>query len=61
MTILEVLQNAEYNLRKGIRPLGLEQLHNALTLLDKGYDSWDEFEEVLEGYKRVEDVPEKEE
>ena len=74
MTILEVLQNAEYNLNRGLygswkanahpfvtsaTQLGLNQLHNAVELLDKGYDLYEEFEEVTAGYAQVEDVPDK--
>ena len=37
-----------------------EQLNNAVTLLDKGYDIWEEVEPLLDKYGDVESVPEKE-
>ena len=64
VSILEALQNANYNLdncMKGLPllPLVKEQLNNAVTLLDKGYGIWDEVEPLLEEYGDVESVPEK--
>ena len=63
VTILEALQNAHFNIVKSKLPfqwnLGKDQLHNAITLLDKGYDVYDEVEPLLEEYGTVEDVPEK--
>lgn len=47
VSIMEVLQNADYNLRNngGLGTmLAKEQLHNATVLLDKGYNIWTEFE-----------------
>jgi hypothetical protein len=49
MTILEVLENSDYNLQKSrldiqIR-LGIEQLHNALLLINDGAVITDEFNE----------------
>lgn len=65
VSILEALQNADCNLENAVRmpmllPLVKEQLHNAVTLLDKGYGIWDEVEPLLEKYGDVENVPEKE-
>ena len=61
VTIIEALQNAEINLNNG--PIGLMlakgQLHNALTLLEKGYSIDDEVEPLLEEYGDVENVPDK--
>jgi hypothetical protein len=61
-TILEALQNADYNIQNNDR-FGLvfakEQLHNAVSLLDKGYDLEDEMDEILENYPNIQDVPEK--
>lgn len=64
VSIMEALQNADYNLDNAIKmpmllPLVKEQLHNATVLLDKGYGIWDEVEPLLEQYGSVEDVPEK--
>lgn len=60
-SIMEALQNADYNLRSG-QPLGSmfakEQLHNATVLLDKGYGIWTEVEPLLEKYGEIENVPE---
>lgn len=63
VSILEALQNANHNLRNNNTVLGAifsrEQLHNAVTLLDKGYDLYDHVEPLLEKYTDVESVPEK--
>lgn len=65
VSIMEALQNANYNLDNlktigmGLLPLVKEQLNNAVTLLDKGYDIWDEVEPLLEKYGSVDNVPEK--
>ena len=65
VSILECLQNAKYNLDNAIKmpmlmPMVKEQLNNAVELLDKGYNIWDEVEPLLEKYGSVENVPEKE-
>lgn len=65
VSIMEALQNANYNLDNVARmPMLLqmvkEQLNNAVTLLDKGYDIWTEVEPLLEKYGSVDNVPEKE-
>lgn len=61
VSILECLQNADYNLQHNIG-FGLmfakEQVHNATVLLDKGYDLDTEVEPLIEKYGTVEDVPE---
>lgn len=65
VTILEALQNAEMNLENVkklgtvILPLVQSQLHNAVSLLDKGYSIDDEVEPLLEQYGEVENVPDK--
>ena len=65
-TILEALQNANYNIdnvkKVGIMilPLVKAQLNNAVTLLEKGYDLSDDVEEIIEAHGSLEDVPEKE-
>ena len=64
VSIMEALQNADYNLENAMKmpmllPLVKEQLHNATVLLDKGYGIWDEVEPLLEEYGSVENVPEK--
>ena len=62
VTILEALQNADYNLQNnGMLGLGLAraQLHNAVGLLEKGYGLLEEVEPLLEKHGDVEAVPEK--
>ncbi len=64
VSILEALQNANYNLDNvkvmgtAILPLVKEQLNNAVILLEKGYSLSDEVEPLLEKYGSVENVPE---
>jgi hypothetical protein len=62
VSILEALENADYNLLNngnvGI-VLAKEQLHNAVILLEKGYSLYDEVEPLLEKYEKLENVPEK--
>ena len=61
VSILEALQNADCNLRENGK-IGVmfakEQLHNATTLLEKGYDLYTEVEPLLEEHGDVENVPE---
>jgi len=49
MTILEVLENADYNLQNAEIDMQIqmakEQLHNALILISKGLGLEDEFDE----------------
>jgi hypothetical protein len=63
VTILEALQNANYNL-DNIQGLGMQfiplvksQLNNAVVLLEKGYGLYTEVEPLLEMYGDVENVP----
>lgn len=64
VTILEALQNANYNLDNvsklgmGFIPLVKSQLNNAIVLLEKGYNLYDEVEPLLENYGDVNNVPE---
>jgi hypothetical protein len=63
VTILEALQNADRNINNPkLASLGLilgkDQLHNAVTLLDKGYDLYDDVDPLLDEYGTVENVPE---
>lgn len=63
VSIFEALQNAKYNLTEngGIaKVIGIEQLVNAVTLLEKGYTLDDEVEPLLNEYGDVNNVPEKE-
>ena len=62
VTILEALQNADINLGNGAIGLVLakEQLHNAVTLLRKGYDLYAEVDFLLEEYGSVDAVPNRE-
>ena len=67
-TILEALRNAEINLKNARRglflstlyDLGCEQLHNAVELLDKGYDLNNKIAPLLEKHGGIDKVPEKE-
>lgn len=64
VTILEALQNAQFNLVEQFIPgisdrLGREQLTNAVELLNKGYGLHDEVEPLLEKYGSLEAVPDK--
>jgi hypothetical protein len=64
VTIFEELQNANINLQNAKRgmyllPLAMTQLNNAVVLLEKGYDLYDEVEPLFEKYGSVENVPEK--
>ncbi|MDD3134879.1 MAG: hypothetical protein PHF64_00110 [Methanoregula sp.] len=64
VSILEALQGADHNLRGGTGfgvLIAKAQLHNAVTLLEKGYDLYDEVEPLIEKYGDVNSVPEKEE
>lgn len=60
VSILEALQNANYNLNNNGQ-LGVmiakEQLKNAVTLLKKGYSIDEEVEPLLENYGTVDNVP----
>lgn len=63
VSIIEALQNADYNLDNAMKipmllPLVKEQLHNATVLLDKGYSICEEVEPLLEKYGIVDNVPE---
>lgn len=64
ISILEALQNADYNLQNAPRTfqvqIAKEQLHNAVTLLDKGYGIYEEVEPLLEEFGSCDDVQEKE-
>ena len=63
VTILEALQNANYNLDNvktlgmGFIPMVKSQLNNAVVLLEKGYTLMDEVEPLLEEFGDVENVP----
>lgn len=62
--ILEVLQSAEHNIQNtrgcGLT-LGLQQLHNAIILLGKGYGVYGDFDDIVRPHNgNVEDVPERE-
>ena len=62
VSILEALQNANYNLDNlkampMLYPMVKEQLNNAVTLLDKGYSIWTEVESLIEEYGDVDNVP----
>ena len=63
ITILEALQNADYNLKRpSVTPVeacGKRQLHNAVVLLGKGYSLCDKIEPLLEKYYEIENVPPK--
>ena len=65
VTILEALENAKANLDNfdvigtAILPMVKSQLNNAIVLLEKGYDLYEEVEPLLEKYGKVDSVPEK--
>jgi len=65
VTILQALQNANYNLDNvkklgmALLPLVKDQLNNAVVLLEKGYSIDTEVEPILEEYGNVDSVPEK--
>ena len=63
VTIIDALRNAQYNLCEGKiamqHTIGKEQLNNAVTLLNKGYDLNTEVEPLLDEYGEVENVPDK--
>ena len=64
VSILEALQNANYNLDNLARmpmllPMVKEQLNNAIVLLEKGYSVDDEVEPLLKEFGNVDSVPEK--
>ena len=62
VTILEALQNAEYNFNQNhgfVIAIAKDQLHNAITLLEKGYGIYDKVEPLLEKYGSIKDVPKK--
>ncbi len=62
VTILEALQNAEYNFNQnhgfGIA-IAKEKLHNEIDLLEEGYCIYDKTENLLEKYGSIKDVPKK--
>lgn len=62
VSIMEALQNADYNMDNAIKmptllPMVKAQLHNATVLLDKGYNIWTEVEPLLDKWGSVENVP----
>jgi len=65
VSVLECLQNAEFNLDNmagvipGVREIAIQQLHNGVTLLEKGYGVDDEVDPLLDQYGDVEAVPDK--
>lgn len=64
VSIIECLQNANYNLENVAKmpmllPMVKEQLNNAIVLLEKGYGIYDEVEPLLEEFGGVDNVPEK--
>ena len=65
VTILEALQNAQYNVglsqqMPALLPLAASQLRNAVGLLEKGYDVSTLVEPLIEQYGDVDEVPKKE-
>ena len=62
--ILEVLMSAEHNFKNAnvapiAQKIALEQLHNAIVLLQKGYSPYDAFDELMVGHETVDSVPDK--
>ena len=63
VTILEALMNAEINLSENHpfqKSIGINQLHNAIVLLKKGYSISELVDPLLEQHGDVENVPENE-
>ncbi len=65
VSILEGLMNADHNLNSGSAigaMFAKEQLHNCTVLLQKGYETHEQVEPLLEATSdgKVESVPEKE-
>lgn len=64
VTIFEALQNADYNIQNNGwagAQIAKRQLHNAVTLLEKGYSLFEEVDTLLDEFGEVENVPEKQE
>lgn len=64
-TILEALQNANYNI-DNVKKVGLNlldlvknQLNNAVILLENGYDIHTDIESIVDKYGSVENAPPK--
>ncbi len=63
VNIFQALQNAEINLRGKLdtqRQIGMSQLHNAIVLIEKGYELGDDIDALLATYGSAEYAPEKE-
>lgn len=60
-TILETLQNANFNLKQVNNPFSLHiakaQLNNAVVLLEKDYSLDASVEDIIGDYDQAEDVP----
>ena len=57
-TILEALENADYNLRRPVTAeLGRVQLHNAVLLLTKGYGLYADIDDILRTCGTAEKAP----
>jgi len=64
VTIMEILENADYNLgTSNMWHVTYNQLHNAITLLHKGYGLYDtvDVDVLAKKYGSLKAVPEKEE
>ena len=62
VNIFQALQNAEINLKGSLdtqRQIGMRQLHNAIVLIEKGYELGDDIDSLLATYGNVENAPEK--
>lgn len=61
VSILEALMNAQHNLGVTALPfqraIGLDQLNNAIGLLEKGYSIHTEVEPLLDKYGSIDGVP----
>lgn len=59
-TIRDTLENANYNLQNNGKigeSLGKQQLHNAVTLIEKGYSLETDIDELLSIHKSIENIP----
>jgi len=65
VTIIECLMNANHNLQSplapALMPMIKEQLNNATTLLEKGYEPDDVVDAIIEEFGSIEEVPYKDE
>ena len=57
MTILDILENADYNINHDGLTIGKEQLHNAILLINKGYNLFQDVSDLFTQFEDIDDVP----